>query len=169
MDTTRSLDKQKRHQPLGPTEASASRDIGAPFANSSQASVAPMDYSFANISVSAPPIQEKSDKISPNMQNATSLPESLKSGAESLSGLSLDDVRVHYNSSKPAEVAALAYAQGTDIHVAPGQEEHLPHEAWHVVQQKQGRVAPTLQVKGAFVNDDQNLEHEAEVMGQKIK
>ena len=29
---------------------------------------------------------------------------------------------------------ALAYAQGSDIHLAPGQEQHLPHEAWHVVQ-----------------------------------
>lgn len=35
------------------------------------------------------------------------------------------------------------YSQGTDIHIGPGQEKHLPHEAWHVVQQKQGRVKPT--------------------------
>ncbi|MEM7041075.1 MAG: DUF4157 domain-containing protein [Bacteroidota bacterium] len=35
---------------------------------------------------------------------------------------------------------AHAYDQGTDIHIGPGQEKHLPHEAWHVVQQKQGRV-----------------------------
>ena len=26
-----------------------------------------------------------------------------------------------------------------DIHLGPGQEKHLPHEAWHVVQQKQGQ------------------------------
>jgi Domain of unknown function (DUF4157) len=98
----------------------------------------------------------------------TGLPDQLKSGVESLSGVSLDDVRVHYNSPKPAQLNALAYAQGTDIHVAPGQEKHLPHEAWHIVQQKQGRVQPTTQMKaGVPVNDDPKLEHEADVMGAK--
>jgi hypothetical protein len=77
-------------------------------------------------------------------------------------------VKVHYNSSQPAQLNALAYAQGTDIHVAPGQEQHLPHEAWHVVQQAQGRVKPTMQMKdGVPVNDDVGLEREADVMGQK--
>jgi hypothetical protein len=52
----------------------------------------------------------------------------------------MDDVKVHSNSDKPAKINAHAYAQGTDIHPASGQEKHLPHEAWHVVQQKQGRV-----------------------------
>jgi hypothetical protein len=81
----------------------------------------------------------------------------------------MDDVKVHYNSDKPAQLNALAYAQGTDIHVAPGQEEHLPHEAWHVVQQKQGRVQPTMQLKGANVNDNEGLEKEADVMGNKTR
>ena len=99
--------------------------------------------------------------------NSTGLPDALKSGVESLSGLALDDVRVHYNSPKPAQLQALAYTQGTDIHGAPGQERHLPHEAWHVVQQKQGRVKPTVQMKDVPVNDDAGLEHEANVMGAK--
>lgn len=34
------------------------------------------------------------------------------------------DARVHYNSSKPAEVGALAYITVTSIHVVPGQERH---------------------------------------------
>src|SRR6202007_2598901 len=91
--------------------------------------------------------------------NRTGLPNNLKSGVESLSGMSMDNVRVHYNSSAPASLQAHAYAQGTDIHVAPGQEQHLPHEAWHVVQQAQGRVQPTMQMKeGVPVNDDERLE-----------
>lgn len=102
----------------------------------------------------------------PVKPNNTGLPDNLKSGIESLSGMSMDSVRVHYNSSQPAQLNALAYAQGTDIHVAPGQEQHLPHEAWHVVQQAQGRVRPTMQMKdGVPVNDDAGLEHEADVMG----
>jgi len=100
--------------------------------------------------------------------NNTGLPDQLKSGIESLSGFSMDDVRVHYNSSQPAQLNALAYAQGSDIYLAPGQERHLPHEAWHVVQQAQGRVRPTLQMKeGVSVNDDVGLEREADVMGGK--
>ena len=99
--------------------------------------------------------------------NNTGMPDNLKAGIESLSGFSMDDVRVHYNSSKPATVQALAYTQGTDIHVAPGQEKHLPHEAWHVAQQMAGRVSPTTNINGMPVNDNVALEHEADVMGEK--
>lgn len=100
--------------------------------------------------------------------NRTGLPDQLKAGVESLSGISMNDVKVHYNSDKPAQLNALAYAQGTDIHVGPGQEKHLPHEAWHIVQQKQGRVQPTTQMKtGVPINDDHRLEREADVMGAK--
>ncbi|WP_296428497.1 DUF4157 domain-containing protein [Yoonia sp.] len=99
--------------------------------------------------------------------NDTGLPDGLKSGIESLSGMSMDGVKVHRNSDKPAQVGAHAYAQGTNIHLAPGQEQHLPHEAWHVVQQAQGRVKPTVQMKGVAINDDAGLENEADVMGAK--
>ena len=99
--------------------------------------------------------------------NRTGMPDGLKRGIESMSGLDLSDVRVHADSSAPAQINALAYAQGNDIHLASGQEQHLPHEAWHVVQQRQGRVQPTLQLAGVGVNDDVALEAEADVMGAK--
>lgn len=99
-------------------------------------------------------------------ENKTGLPDNLKTGIENLSGYSMDDVKVHYNSNKPAQLQAHAYAQGTDIHIGAGQEKHLPHEAWHVVQQKQGRVKPTMQLKGKVsINDDTILEKEADGMG----
>jgi hypothetical protein len=101
-------------------------------------------------------------------QNSTGLPDGLKSGIESMSGMSMDHVKVHYNSPQPAQLNAQAYAQGSDIHIAPGKETHLPHEAWHVVQQKQGRVKPTVQMAGGQqLNDDAGLEAEADVMGAK--
>lgn len=100
-------------------------------------------------------------------KNETGMPDTLKAGIEDLSGFAMDDVRVHYNSDKPATVQALAYTQGTDIHVAPGQEQHLPHEAWHVAQQMAGRVEPTTEVGGLPVNDSVELEHEADVMGAR--
>jgi len=101
-------------------------------------------------------------------ENKTGLPDQLKSGMESVSGLSLSDVKVHRNSDKPAQLQAHAYAQGTDIHLGPGQEKHLPHELGHVVQQKKGRVKPTMQLKGKVnINDDAGLEKEADVLGAK--
>lgn len=107
-------------------------------------------------------LQKKQEKA-----NNTGLPDQLKSGIEHLSGHSMDDVKVNYNSSKPAEVNAHAYAQGSEIHLANGQEKHLAHEAWHVVQQKELRVKPTTEVNGTKVNDNKSLESEADSMGQK--
>lgn len=99
-------------------------------------------------------------------ENRTGLPGVLKAGVEHLSGHSMDDVKAHYNSSRPKQLQAHGYAQGTEIHLAPGQERYLPHEAWHVAQQKQGRVKPTRQLKGTSVNDDAALKQEADAMGQ---
>jgi len=112
-----------------------------------------------------------SSKQSPIVQreeNKTGLPDDLKSGMESISGVSLNDVKVHRNSDKPAQLQAHAFAQGTDIHLGPGQDKHLPHELGHIVQQKEGRVKPTLQLKGKInINDDASLEKEADLMGNK--
>lgn len=93
------------------------------------------------------------------------LPDRLKAGVEGLSGLAMDDVRVHRSSPEPAKLDALAFTRGSDIHLGPGQEEHLPHEAWHVVQQKQGRVTATTQMKGVGINEDARLEAEADSNG----
>jgi len=101
-------------------------------------------------------------------QNKGSLPGKLKAGIENLSGCSMDDVIVHFNSVKPEQLKARAFAQGTNIHIAPGQEKQLTHEAWHVVQQEQGRMQPTVQLKdNPIINDDTGLEKEADDMGAK--
>jgi hypothetical protein len=100
--------------------------------------------------------------------NRTGLPDNLKAGIERLSGLAMDDVRVHYNSAKPAQLQALAYTQGAHIYLGARQERHLPHEAWHVVQQKQGRVQSTMLLRDSIpINDDRRLEREADAMGAK--
>jgi len=101
-------------------------------------------------------------------ENQTGLPDQLKEGVENLSGYAMDDVKVHYNSAEPAQLNALTYSQGTDIHIDPGQEKHLPHEAWHVGQKKKGRVQPTMQMQeGIAINDDKGLESEADIMGTR--
>ena len=80
----------------------------------------------------------------------------------------MDDVKVHRNSDKPSQLQAHAYARGSEIHLGAGQEKYLAHEAWHVVQQKQGRVKPELQTKDKInINDDTGLEKEADLMGNK--
>lgn len=101
--------------------------------------------------------------------NKTGMPDQLKQGIEFLSGMDMSGLRVHYASPKPAQLNAHAYARGSDIHLAPGQEEHLPHEAWHAVQQRQGRVQPTTEVAGEKINDNDALEREADVMGEKAQ
>lgn len=96
------------------------------------------------------------------------LPPALQQNMESLSGIDLSKVQVHRNSADPAGLDALAYTQGENIHLAPGEERLLPHEAWHVVQQKQGRVKPTAQAATDItINDDPKLEAEADRMGAK--
>jgi hypothetical protein len=141
-------------------ESIAQRQIQSGIQNSPQVQAAAQLQAKANPSTAHSTVQQH--------KNETGMPDQLKAGIEGMSGMDMSDVRVHHNSAKPAQMQALAYAQGNDIHLGPGQEQHLPHEAWHVVQQRQGRVQPTLQMKGGMaVNDDAGLEHEADVMGQK--
>lgn len=103
-------------------------------------------------------------------EQAQGLPPRLRSGIEALSGLAMDRVRVHRDSPQPQRIDAAAFAQGQDIHLGPGQERHLPHEAWHVVQQAQGRVPPAQRTRtGIPVNEDPALEREANTMGAKAQ
>jgi len=154
-------EREVQQRAVKPAGQRAAQPVAQPVAG-------PRDEQLAALSTTlnaAPPVQRLA-AIAP--RNRTGLPDQLKAGVEAMSGMSLDAVRVHRNSSKPAQLNAHAYAQGTDIHLAPGQEQHLPHEAWHVVQQAQGRVRPTMQMMGAVpVNDDAGLEKEADVMGAR--
>jgi hypothetical protein len=98
----------------------------------------------------------------------SNLPSTLRGSIQALSGYNLTEVKVHRNSDKPAQLNAHAYSRGNDIYLGPNQETHLPHEAWHVVQRMQGRVQPTLRTpENVPINDDPNLEHEADIMGAK--
>ena len=119
-------------------------------------------------------LQLKADPIQKN-ENGTGMPDAVKSQMESTFNTDFSNVKIHENSSKAPDVGALAYAQGTDLHFAPGQfkpettsgQELLGHELTHVVQQSEGRVKPTTEVMGMPVNDDPSLEAEADKMGKK--
>lgn len=167
---TRNNQQSKNQTPLvsGILQRAA---VHSPDAESSHYSESLFHQDFSRVPIinTAPIVQAKTAVSEEKKSNKTGLPDSLKAGIENLSGMAMDDVRVHYNSSKPSQLQALAYTQGTDIHVGTGQERHLPHEAWHVVQQKQGRVKPTMQMKKVHINDDVGLEREADMMGKKVE
>gem|GEM_PF-4483035 len=114
--------------------------------------------------------EESDPQTDPNGDgDQNGLPMDLRKNMEAMSGLDLSDVRVHYNSSQPANLQAHAFARGNEIFLGPGQSKHLPHETWHVVQQKQGRVKATGNVSGEALNDDPQLELEADQKGNEAQ
>lgn len=100
------------------------------------------------------------------------LPGDVRGKMEGSFGTDFSSVRVH-EGSQASSLGALAYAQGTDLHFAPGQYQPntqsgqtlIGHELAHVVQQSEGRVAAPIQGKGAPVVADQALEAEADRAG----
>ncbi|NMM49081.1 eCIS core domain-containing protein [Marinigracilibium pacificum] len=118
----------------------------------------------------------KNDGPAPGSRmNKSSLPGGVMQKMENSFGTSFSDVNVHKDSSEATNLGAKAFAQGNDVHFAPGQynpetksgQELIGHELTHVVQQRQGRVHPTIQGKGMAINDNSQLEQEADVMGKK--
>lgn len=110
-------------------------------------------------------------KVKDEKKNHTGIPTQLKKHMEESTGLSFDDVRVHYNSGLPAKLGALAYTQGNQVEIGPGQERHLSHELGHVVQQKLGAVrANTKHISGVAMNTDEKLERQADEIaaGKKV-
>lgn len=102
--------------------------------------------------------QRATQKAETDRPNLTGIPTQMKLNFEQHSGISFDDVRVHYGSDRPAQLRALAYTQGRHVYIGPGQERHLGHELGHIIQQKLGQVAPTGRVGGLPINDDRKLE-----------
>lgn len=107
--------------------------------------------------------KEKAENVKSSAAgNRTGIPGAIKAQYEAASGLSFDDVRIHYNSRKPEKLQALAYTQGNHVYMGPGQEKYLRHELGHVVQQKRGMVRPNMRINGLPVNTDRRLEQQAD-------
>lgn len=114
-------------------------------------------------------IQKAEERQRRQQPNLTGIPTQMKMDFEQRSGLSFDDVRVHYNSDKPKRIGALAYTQIPQVHIGPGQERHLRHELGHVVQQKQGIVRPDREsTLDTPINTDPLLERQADLWGDGI-
>lgn len=100
--------------------------------------------------------------------NLTGIPAQMKLDFEQRSGLSFDDVRVHYNSERPAGFQADAYTYGTDVYIAPGQKAALRHELGHVIQQKMGISHHDTVENGVPVSDAPGIEKQADEFGRNL-
>ena len=69
---------------------------------------------------------------------------------------------IHYNSPEPRKYGARAFTKNSEIYIAPGEENVLPHELGHVYQQETQNIPATGEMKGEKVNTDPKLEKEAE-------
>ncbi|TRX59499.1 DUF4157 domain-containing protein [Fulvivirga sp. M361] len=97
------------------------------------------------------------------------LPHVIQKKMEESFNTDFSSVKIKTNSAQAKSFGALAFAQGENVHFAPGQfnpesskgQELIGHEFAHVVQQRQGRV----QAGQSNINDDPGLEKEADTAG----
>ena len=119
------------------------------------------------------PIQAKQHPVQRQSKAGTSDVKSneaqIKHNVSVLKGRDVTQAKVHYNSGEPAKVNAAAYAQGMNVHLAPGQDHLMGHELTHVAQQMGGEVNAGKQANNGLVNinDDPKLEREADEIGAK--
>ena len=153
-----------------PVRRSGDQVVAAPGANELSADAqASCPRQLRRLRPSGAPAAATAVPVRPSTVPARPLPEDLRQRAEVSSGLSLHDVRVHYNSPLPLQVLASAFTAGSDIHLSPGAEQDLGHEVGHAIQQRLGRVRPTTSLGGVPVNADRWLEHEADALGTAIR
>lgn len=107
--------------------------------------------------------------------SSVELPKDVQSKMENSFGHDFSDVKLHKDSSQAQDVNAKAYAQGNEIHFAPGEynpssksgQELIGHELTHVVQQKKGKVGQgEIHGSGMEINQDKALEQEADTLGK---
>ncbi|EDP95124.1 DUF4157 domain-containing protein [Kordia algicida OT-1] len=106
----------------------------------------------------------------------SALPKAVQSNMETSFGQDFSNVSIHTNSQKAVQMNARAYTQGEQVHFALGEfnpnsdkgKNLIGHEFTHVAQQRAGVVKPTKVLqKGVNINDDKNLESEADTFGAK--
>ncbi len=158
--------------PPGLTTATPALDSAAPVPVSAEA---PGSVALPPVAGPPPAPGEHPGAALPAPAGETGIPVAVQAKMERAFDADFSDVRIHANSQQAVDLGALAFAQGTEIHFAPGQyqpeshagQEVLGHELAHVVQQRQGRVGVTRQAKGLPLNDDHGLESEADTLGRQ--
>lgn len=118
--------------------------------------------------------QSEPEKGASSFSSTDKLPPNVEADMEASFGADFSGVRIHQDSQADS-LGALAYTQGSDIHLAPGQyaphtqggKELLGHELAHVLQQSEGHVRTTAFAGGVPLNDDPALEREADDLGAR--
>ena len=136
-----------------------------------------VDVPFQMKREDAAQLKEGGEAISsPNSSGSeTKMPDNVQAKMEDSFNSDFSGVNIHKDSQSATDLGAQAYTQGNDVHFAPGKydpesqkgQELIGHELTHVEQQRQNKVAPTVQAKGVAINDDPGLEKEADEMGEK--
>ncbi|GED57382.1 DUF4157 domain-containing protein [Brevibacillus formosus] len=160
------------------TKASASRPMLQPNKVQRKAShsshILSLQKTLGNQAVqrmlSRTPLQKSENLYS---GSGRSLPDSVQAKMEKAFHTDFSDVQIHPESSVASQIGAVAFAQGNDIHFAPGTyqpetqsgQQLLGHELTHVVQQRQGRVKANVPDASLPINDDPALEAEADRYG----
>jgi hypothetical protein len=104
----------------------------------------------------------------------SALPVQLRRRLETSLNANLGNVRIHEDRSA-VDMEALAYTRGADVYMAPGHfQPHsgtgsrlLAHEMVHVIQQRAARVPAPNYAEGVAVNEDRDLEREADRLGRR--
>lgn len=138
-------------------------------------------YTLANISINPPQkspqstLQRQLTLCEPeNKHEQRTIPKDVQAKMEKAFNTDFSQVKIQQG-NQASSIGALAYTQGNNIYFAQGQyqpntqagQKLLGHELTHVVQQRQGRVKPTVQAKGLLLNNDAKLEKEADELGEK--
>ena len=111
--------------------------------------------------------------------DSAGMPARLRAQVEDGFAADFSDVRVRMESAHARAFKALAFTQGSEIHVAPGhwapntvngRGRLLGHELAHVLQQRAGRVRTTASLGEAKLNDDAALSwnREADAVGARV-
>jgi ribosomal protein S19 len=120
-----------------------------------------------------PPTSAIESLVQTTQSSGKSMPEAVQQKMEMAFGANFSQVRVH-EGEEAHKIGALAYTQGNHIHFQPGRynpqsqtgQQLLGHELAHVVQQRSGSVTAP-QHQDIPINDDSQLETEADTQGEK--
>ncbi|WP_375584849.1 DUF4157 domain-containing protein [Cyclobacterium xiamenense] len=124
----------------------------------------PSSFNFSTIPIH--PIQRKENK---------NLPEDLQENMENSFGQDFTNVNIQKNSQEAVDLNARAFTKGDSVHFAPGEfnpnsekgKNLIGHEFAHVTQQRSGVVKPpSVMGKGLILNDNEELEREADIFGE---
>ncbi len=158
-DTAEKLTKKNEQQ-----EAQISQKVGKDF-QTDNPFINPAQMKKANPFEQATQMKSASEK--------SGMPQDVQGQMEGYFKTDFSDVNIHENSSQASKMGALAYTQGNDVHFAQGKfdassqsgKQLLGHELSHVVQQRAGNVKPNTSVGGMAVNNDAQLEAQADSQG----